>query len=762
MAPSNFSSGRLGSPQRWPQYVTYGLLLLLAYFVSAKLGLSLATVANNVTLVWPPTGLALFALLAFGVRLWPWVFLGAFLTNYTTDLSSGSSAAIAAGNTLEALAAVYLLRFVQFELHLSRVRDVVYLVLLAAGLSTMVSASVGATTLALAQIITWENFVLVWLNWWMGDAMGDLVFASMLLAWFQAERTQWPTHKVLEAGALGLSLIVVTHLAFSGYFSYAGQPLPLAFTPFPLLIWAALRFEMRGATGATFMIGAVVLYNLIQGNSLFGSAGTFESMLLLWLYINVSAITGMALAASVSERRRAEGQLRHLAQHDPLTGLPSRAALGDRIDQAIRHADRNQGQVAILFVDIDRFKVINDTLGHSVGDAFIIQVAQRLRASVREKDTVTRQGGDEFVIVLDDVNQVGDAGKVAQAILETMRNSFVVHETPLHMSASIGISLYPSDGQDAETLLKHADVAMYRAKSLGRNNYVFYAADMNMRATERLAMENRLRGALDRNEFELHYQPQYDAQTGNILSVEALLRWRNDQGELVQPDTFVPLLEETGLIDEVGAWVIDHACAQLTHWHEQGWKQLRMAINISSHQVSNPQLPQHVASALNHWKLAPELLELEITESLMVNQNAVTEDVLSRLVELGVSLAVDDFGTGYSSLSYLHRMSIDTLKIDRAFVANIPDNENSMSIARAIVGLGQSLHLSLVAEGVETQAQYTFLRDLGCNLMQGYLFSRPVPAEAMSRLLTQDSATAGSTVLSPGHVFGPGGRPSSP
>lgn len=745
MTRSNLSFGLTQRPQRWQQHAAYGLLLSLVYFVSAKLGLSLATVANNVTLIWPPTGLALFALLTFGVGLWPWVFLGSFVTNYTTGLSIGPSTAIAAGNTLEALAAVYLLRTVQFQLHLGRVRDVVYLVLLAAGLSTMVSASVGTATLAVAQIIHWENVVLVWLNWWMGDAMGNLVFASFLLAWFQSNRVEWHPQRALEAGVLAICLVGTTHLALSGYFTLADQPLPLAFTPFPILVWAALRFEMRGATGATLIVGTIALYNIIHGNSLFGSAGTFESMLLLWLYINVSAITGMVLAASVSERRRAEGQLRHLAQHDPLTGLPSRAALGDRIEQAVLHADRNQRQVAILFVDIDRFKVINDTLGHSAGDAFIIQVAQRLRASVRDKDTVTRQGGDEFVIVLDDVNQVDDAGKVAQAVLESMRSSFIVHETPLHMSASIGISLYPSDGQDAETLLKHADIAMYRAKGLGRNNYVFYAADMNMRATERLAMENRLRGALDRNEFELHYQPQYDAQSGKILSVEALLRWRNDQGELVQPDTFIPLLEETGLINEVGAWVIDHACGQLSHWHDQGWGHLRVAINISSHQVSNPQLPHHVESALNHWKLAPDRLELEITESLMVNQNAATEGVLSRLVDLGVSLAVDDFGTGYSSLSYLHRMSIDTLKIDRAFVSNIPDNENSMSIARAIVGLGKSLHLSLVAEGVETQAQYDFLRDLGCNLIQGYLFSRPVTADAISRLMEQGSTSAGPT-----------------
>lgn len=571
--------------------------------------------------------------------------------------------------------------------------------------------------------------------------MGNRVFASLLLAWTQSERIQWNPRKVLEIAALGISLTGVAHLALSGTLVLSNQPLPLAFVPFPLLVWAALRFEMRGATIATFIVGAVSLYNIILGGSLFGSAGAFASMVLLWLYINVSAITAMVLAASVSERRQAENELRHLAHHDALTGLPSRAVLGDRIEQAIRQSERHHCQTAILFVDVDRFKVINDTLGHSAGDAFIIQVAQRLRASVRDKDTVTRQGGDEFVIVLDDVTQIEAVAKVAYTILQAMRVNFIIQDTPLHMSARIGISLYPSDGSDAETLLKHADIAMYRAKDRGRDTHVFYASDMNVRVAERLSLENSLRGALARGEFELYYQPQYDAQSGRILSAEALLRWRNDQGELIQPDTFVPLLEETGLIHEVGAWVIDQACEQLATWrNESGWTQLRLAINIFSRQVSDVRLPQHVSAALFRWQIPPVLLELEITESLMVNKEPATEDVLRRLVDLGVLLAVDDFGTGYSSLSYLHQLSIDTLKIDRAFVTHIPANENSTAIARAIIGLGQSLHLNLIAEGVETKEQQTFLRDPGCNLMQGYLFSPPVTAAAFSGLMDEDAA----------------------
>lgn len=719
---------------RFKTQLSYGVLLTLTYFVTAKLGLSLAVVANSVTLIWPPSGLALFALVMFGVRFWPWILIGAFITNLTTGIAWAPALGIGIGNTLEAVVGFYLLRLAGFQPALQRVRDVVALVILAAGISTMASATIGAASLAYWQEIPWNHFPKAWVSWWMGDAMGDLVFASLLFGWRYGGGFAWSLPRLVEASLLAVCLVGVAQLVFGGYFSLAGRPLPLAFTTFPVLIWAALRFEMRGATAATLIIGTVTLLNIIRGSGLFAQGEPFESLLLLWLNVNVSAVTGMVLAASVSQRRQAEEGMRHLARHDALTGLPSRITLGDRIERAILHAERHHCQAAVLFVDIDRFKVINDTLGHSAGDEFLVQAANRLRESVREEDTVTRHGGDEFVVVLDNVNYGEDVVKVAHKILEEMRRPFSVQGMPLHMTASMGVSLYPTDGRDAETLLKNADIAMYRAKDLGRNNHVFYSSEMNARATERLAMENRLRGALGRGEFLLHYQPQYDARNGQVLGAEALLRWRNEQGELVPPAVFIPLLEETGLINDVGAWVIDRACEQLAHWHAAGWERLRLAINISSRQVSDAALPEQVASALARWRLSPTRLELEITESLLVRQDATTEKVLQRLVDLGVLLAVDDFGTGYSSLSYLHRLSIDTLKIDRAFVANIPGNEDSVAIARAIIGLGQSLHLNLVAEGVETPEQHIFLRALGCHMVQGYLFSRPLPAEEFAAL----------------------------
>jgi EAL domain-containing protein (putative c-di-GMP-specific phosphodiesterase class I) len=314
-------------------------------------------------------------------------------------------------------------------------------------------------------------------------------------------------------------------------------------------------------------------------------------------------------------------------------------------------------------------------------------------------------------------------------VLEALRSPYPLQPVPLHVSASIGISFYPVDGSDVDTLLKNADTAMYRAKDQGRDEYVFYSSEMNARMAEHLAMENDLRTALDRGAFAVHYQPQYDVATGKLIGVESLLRWRQANGELVPPDTFIPLLEDTGLINRIGAWVLDRACGQLAQWRARGLRDVRISVNVSGHQLRDPALPEQVAEVLARHRLPADLLELEITESMLVRQGPSVGGIIEQLVDLGVRLAVDDFGTGYSSLSFLHRLSIDTLKIDRAFVRMLPAHEASAAIARAIVGLGNSMRLTLVAEGVETWEQREFLRGIGCHIMQGYLFSPPVPAE---------------------------------
>jgi len=719
-------------------------MLAISYFIVAKLGLTFTVVANNVTLIWPPSGLALFSLLAFGIRLWPWVFLGALATNVTTGIPIQAAMVIAVGNSLEAMTGYYLLRYAGFHRELHHVKDIMLLVLLAAGLSTMVSATVGAYSLAYFQVVPWIDLRHAWLTWWMGDAMGVLVFAPLLLSWWLSNKESFNAGRTIEAILLLLSLILVTEFVFGTQFSLFDRPLPLAFMTFPILIWAAMRFGMRGATTAVLIVAGVTLVNIVYMQGLFAQGSSFESLTLLWLYTNFLAVTSMVLAASASERQMAEKRLRHLSQHDPLTSLPNRVSLQEDISVAIARAARHNYQTAVLFMDLDRFKTINDTLGHSVGDQLLISVGQRLRDSIRQEDAVYRQGGDEFIILLEDVQHGEYSGKVAETIKAAMSQPFDVQGIVLHTSVSIGISIYPHDGKDVESLLKNADIAMYRAKDLGRNNVAFYSPEMNALAVKKLNMEMELREALNQQQFELYYQPQYDATGFEVKGCEALLRWRRSEGKLVLPDDFIPVLEETGLIKPVGAWVIDAACAQLAFWHHQGHDTLRMSVNISSHQLDDPNLLGHLEDCLHRHKLKPERLELEITESMLVRHDPETMKILKGMIDLGLRLAIDDFGTGYSSLSYLHRMSIDTLKIDRAFVANIPGDEGSEAIVRAIIGLGKSMNLNLVAEGVESTSQAEFLRKLGCNLLQGYLFSKPVTADAFQQLLQVDASPTAS------------------
>ncbi|MBT9613601.1 MAG: PAS domain S-box protein [Burkholderiales bacterium] len=437
----------------------------------------------------------------------------------------------------------------------------------------------------------------------------------------------------------------------------------------------------------------------------------------------------------VSERMHAQQQLTHMAQHDALTELPNRILLLDRLNQAISRARWHKRIVAVLFVDLDRFKTINDTLGHDTGDLLLQQLAARFSACVREGDTVARFGGDEFVILLDDVANEGDIRSLATKVLGALAPTFEIAQQRLYITASIGVSLYPNDGEDASTLLKHADVAMYRAKELGKNTYQFYSADMSARAFERLTLESSLRHALERGELRLFYQPVIDLRNGSICSVEALLRWQHPDFGLVLPNDFIAVLEDTSLIVPAGEWVLATACAQLDAWHQQGWPALRLAVNLSPRQFQGGDLMRVLQPALALLHCPPSQLELEITESMLMQQSGGNLQMLDALHALGVCLAIDDFGTGYSSLSYLRRFPVDTLKIDRSFVRDIPGDPDDSAITTAITVLAQSLKLSVIAEGVENEAQRDFLSQLGCHLMQGYLFSKPLPPEEITHLL---------------------------
>jgi len=436
------------------------------------------------------------------------------------------------------------------------------------------------------------------------------------------------------------------------------------------------------------------------------------------------------------ERKRYQEQLEHQANYDALTGLPNRNLLFDRLKQAV-HSQRQARAIAVVFIDLDHFKFINDSLGHNAGDVLLQKMADRLRSAVRDGDTVARMGGDEFILVLDDQHNEDVVFRAMQRIVTKVNEPMTIDGRELFVTCSAGISLHPQDGTDVETLLKNADAAMYRAKENGRNNFQFYMAEMNTLVNERLSLETSLRRALERNELILHYQPKLDLKTNRIVGVEALVRWQHPESGLLYPDRFIALAEETGLIVQIGEWVLRTACAQNRAWQDAGLPPVVMSVNLSPRQFRQDALFKTVARILSETGLRPEHLEMEITEGMVMHNAEASIAILKGLQEIGVHLSVDDFGTGYSSLAYLKNLPIEILKIDRSFVHDIngANTKGDGLLARAIISLGHSLKLKVIAEGVEEQSQLEFLKAHNCDEAQGFLFSKAVAPEACALLI---------------------------
>jgi len=450
----------------------------------------------------------------------------------------------------------------------------------------------------------------------------------------------------------------------------------------------------------------------------------------------------LASFTDISERKAAEERIDYLAHHDVLTGLPNRFSLENRLDQALLTARREQIQLAVMFIDLDRFKIINDTLGHHIGDLLLAEVAKRLRQCVRESDIVARIGGDEFVVVLAGMAAMADATSVANKVLYRLAEPYLIEGHTLHSSPSIGIGTFPGDGDTAEALMKAADTAMYHAKDQGRNNAQYFTAAMNAEAYERMTLERELRIALRENQFELHYQPQVCTHNKAVCGVEALVRWRHPERGLIPPLSFIPIAEESGLIEELGGWVLNEACRQLAVWRREGIEGIRMAVNLSAHQLRSSDLIDIVGSTMARHGIDHGDLELEVTESVAMHDPEHAIQRLTALRDMGVELAIDDFGTGYSSLAYLKLLPIQTLKLDRSFVKDIESDENDAAISAATIALAHSLGLKVVAEGVETAAQSGFLEAHACDFLQGYLHGRPEPAERLTGMLPHRSEGA--------------------
>ncbi len=471
-----------------------------------------------------------------------------------------------------------------------------------------------------------------------------------------------------------------------------------------------------------------------------------------WLSIKAGGKRGnivlsySAVVIDITAIKENQKHLEKMAHYDVLTNLPNRSLMYDRLNHTVSLAKRHNYHVAVLLLDLDRFKEVNDSLGHHIGDLLLVEVAERLMLTVRESDTVARMGGDEFLVLLPEVGSSNNAAAIAQKFIDFLAKPFFLEEHEIYISASIGITIFPIDGDDTDVLIKHADTAMYHAKAQGKNNYKFFTEDINKSTVARFTLETRFRRALDKLEFHLNYQPKVDIDTRKMLGMEALLRWYHpDQGS-VMPSLFIPLAEETGLVFQLGEWALREACRQNKEWQDQGLRPVRVSVNISPRQFKKQDFMEIVQEVLEDTGLDPSLLMLEITESTVIDNVEDTIRMLHELRKMGVGVSIDDFGTGYSSLNYLNRFAIDELKIDRSFITDISKDENQ-KVVNAIISLAKNLNFKIVAEGVETKEQLEFLENTDCNEIQGYYFSKPMSSEDMHAILVKDKPFEGSTYI---------------
>ncbi|HKQ29973.1 MAG TPA: EAL domain-containing protein, partial [Burkholderiales bacterium] len=461
------------------------------------------------------------------------------------------------------------------------------------------------------------------------------------------------------------------------------------------------------------------------------------------IYDDNGVFTGYrGVGKDITERQASADRIQYLATHDSLSGLPNRAMFGEMLGNAIAMAHRYNRRFAVFFIDLDRFKNINDTFGHEAGDILLKEMSQRLIDTLRASDVVARLGGDEFVVLVQEVGDQKQIAGIARKVLSAMIRPMMLLGQECRVTASIGVATYPNDAQDEQSLMKNADIAMYRAKEEGKNNFQFYDAQINVHTPERLALETHLRCALERKEFSLNYQAKLDLRTGTITGVEALLRWKHPELGPVSPAQFIPLAEETGLIVPIGEWVLRTACAQNVAWQHQGLPPMCMAVNLSPRQFTDEGLLVDIATTLKQTEMKPELLELELTEGMVMQNPDRAIKTLIEIKQMGVRLAIDDFGTGYSSLAQIKRFPIDTLKVDRSFIRDIPQDSEDSAITEAIIAMGKTLSLTVVAEGVETEAQQRFLLEHACDEMQGYYFNKPVDAETFAEFVRQHMLSA--------------------
>lgn len=706
-------------------------LTALAYALAGWASLKItAYVANVVAVVWLAAGIGAMASLRFGMAGVVGVLLGSFALN-SQILPPEAAFRLALGAAAGAAVIGYLPRYLPpFSSTLDYVSSVAKFALVAAPLGCAVSALAGVFSLGffghLHADLVWRTLGV----WWLGELLGVYLIAPLLLT-----ASRWdllPTNKGarLEGLVLVLGMLLLTRVMME----YAEPLRPAEIVLFVLLpgvLWAALRFSVTGASVAIFLAALIVLgVSLVSFGGL-TSATMPRDVFALQISMMTMALGGLFVSAALTERRYSEMRLDMLANHDPLTGLPNRSYFQDFLGHALARAQREKLQISLLFIDLDRFKHINDSQGHEVGDQVLRVVANRLDEQLRADDFVARLGGDEFAVILMHPPASRAASRVARKLLKALAESFKLDRRRYAIGASIGISVYPDDGLDANTLLRQADLAMYQAKQR-RSGFEYFSDELNTVAQQQLNLETGLRQALERDELALAYQPKVDLASGRVVGLEALARWLTRSGGIIWPDQFIPVAEETGLIMPLGRWVVRAACEQWIVWRDAGLNPPPVAINLSPRQFSDARLIDDIDAILKETGMESSHLQLEVTESAAMENPARTFDMLDALRQRGLHVYIDDFGTGHSNLGQLKRMPIDALKIDKSFVDDVLTDSDDAEIANAIIRLAHALNLRVVAEGVESVEQVAFLKDQGCDEIQGYVVAKPLPPDKVA------------------------------
>ncbi len=688
----------------------------------------------------PASGFALAVLLLGGKRYAWGVFFGAALIHAITCDSLWEAVIVASGDVLQAFFGAWLLTRSGFDLRLQSLHGYLRLILLGGIISVAFGALAVSAILQFSGLPIHEHYFYGLRNWWMSDTLGVILITPLILTWWQTEGNWHKTGRMIEALLLLALIILMGQIVFFDWLRNSIVHAPKAYWMFIPITWVAIRFGTREATTTMVVVAVMGLFGAVHGTGYFAYDVAQNHLFNYWIFMVTLSVVGMALATRITEHKKYEEEIHNLAFYDALTKLPNRRLFLDRFRVALTASGRLNKFGAVLFIDLDRFKLLNDTLGHDYGDLLLIEVAARIKSCVREMDTVARLGGDEFVVLIEGVSDDQEeaahkVGLVAEKIRESLAHPYHLNGHEHQSSPSIGVSLYHDNEETVDELLQHADMAMYQAKEAGRNAVRFFDPVMQDNVATRAALVNDLRGAIERRQLHLHYQLQVD-NDNRPIGAEALLRWVHPQRGMVMPEQFLPIAEESTLILEIGDWVLETACRQLALWGEnEKMRDLVLTANISAKQFAMPDFVDRVASVLRMHRINPARLKLELTESMALDNLHGAIEKMRALKALGVCLSMDDFGTRYSSLSNLKQLPLDQIKLGRSFVRDVASDGNVALLVQSIIDMSSKYRITVIAEGVENRAQLASLKDRDCVAYQGFLFSKAVPVEEFEKLL---------------------------